>query len=98
MIIDDYKAVINGMVENPDTLPTGAGSLIESIGADLLERDNLKMEVETLKAKNDELRDANIKLYLAQSGAGASDPEEEEKAEGMDVIDEFLGEVFKEEE
>ena len=51
MIIDDYKAVINGMVENPDTLPTGAGSLIESIGEDLLERDNLKKEVETLKAK-----------------------------------------------
>ena len=98
MIIDDYKAVINGMVENPDTLPTGAGSLIESIGADLLERDNLKMEVETLKAKNDELRDANIKLYLAQSGGGAGEPDEEEKAEGMDVIDEFLDSVFKEEE
>lgn len=96
MIIDEYKAIVNGMVENPDTLPTGAGSLIESIGADLLERDNLKAEVETLKGKIDELRDANIKLYFAQSGGGQSDPEEEEKAEGLDVVDEFLNEIFKE--
>ena len=96
MTLDDYKGLINGLVENPDTLPTGAGSLVESIGADLLERDNLRAEVETLKAKNAELRDANIQLYLAQSGGAQGDTEEEEKAEGLDVVDEFLSEIFKE--
>ena len=96
MTVDEYKDKINGLVSNPDTAATEALSLIDEITKDIGELGAAKTSVSELQAKVADLQDTNMKLYMNIAGGTSDDEPEDEPAEGLAVIDEFMDMIFKE--
>lgn len=87
MTLDDYKTIINGIVENPDTAPTASISLLENIAEDLAAFESLKNASDEKDVKIKDLQDTNIKLYLSQTKKEETKPEPEDETEGLEGSD-----------
>lgn len=99
MTIDDYKTIVNGIVENPDTAPTASISLLEKIAADLADFESLKNAISEKDAKIKDLQDTNIKLYLSQTKQQEPEqPQDEaEELEGLELLQHFAKEIYNKE-
>lgn len=97
MTYDEYQSKINSVLSNPDTALANIAPVMDEIKNDLTALDSLSKENEDLKTRIRDLQDTNMKLYLAQTGEAAEE-KTDELVEGPAVIDEFLSDVFKEEE
>ena len=97
MTYDEYQSKINSVLSNPDTALANIAPVMDEIKNDLTALDSLSKENEDLKSRIRDLQDTNMKLYLAQTGEAAEE-ETDEPVEGPAVIEEFLSDVFKEEE
>ena len=98
MKIDEYKAKIDGLLTNPDTALAGIGEVYDALSEDLTTRDSLAEENETLKKTVQELRETNIRLYMAQGGDNTEDDSSDDEVVDEDVkaVDEFFEELFEE--
>ena len=98
MTYEEYSKNINEVLSNPDTALANITPVLEEIKKDTEALTSAMSENESLKERIRDLQDTNMKLYLAQTGTPDEEPEEQEPATGAAVIDEFLSEVFGEEE
>lgn len=98
MKYDEYEEKINEVLSNPDTALTEISSVLEELKGDLETLEALSVKVEEQDGRIRDLQDTNMKLYLNQGGGEVEQEEEDEPAEGMAVIDEFMEELFEEEE
>ena len=97
MKIEDFKKRFNSIIENPDTGVADAPSFLEEVEADYTSAGALAEKVTELESRVKDLQEANIKLYLAQTGTA---PEEDDIAEddGEAYIDNVFSELLKESE
>ena len=98
MTYDEYEKNINEVLGNPDTALANIAPVLEEIKKDTEALTSAMSENESLKTRIRDLQDTNMKLYLAQTGQAAEEVETKEPATGTEVIDEFLSEVFGEDE
>lgn len=96
MTFDEYEASINIALANPDTAPAEIMGVLENLKTDLIARDDAIAKNGEYESRIRDLQDTNMRLYLSVGG-GQEDPEEPEKATGAEVINEFMDELFKEE-
>lgn len=97
MTYEEYEKRINGALANADTAPTEFVSILSELQTDLTAKDNLEAEKAQLETRVRDLQDTNMKLYLSVTG-GSPEEEEDEPAEGADVVDELMDKLFKESE
>lgn len=98
MTYDEYEKNINEVLGNPDTALANIAPVLEEIKKDTEALTSAMSENESLKTRIRDLQDTNMKLYLSQTGQAAEEVEAKEPATGTAVIDEFLSEVFGEDE
>lgn len=91
---DEMISAINSALQKEDGGLSEMPSIIEKISADYDTRDLLQEKISELENKVSELRDSNLKLYLAQTGTAEEDPGEE--LDGMDAVDAFWDNLLKE--
>lgn len=97
MTIEDFKKRFNSIIENPDTGVADAPTFLEEVEADYTSAGSLAEKVTELEARVKGLQEANIKLYLAQTGTA---PEEDDidEDDGEAYIDNVFSELLKESE
>lgn len=98
MTYEEYEKRINGALANPDTAPTEFVNIMSELKTDLTAKDALETEKTELETRVRDLQDTNMKLYLSVTGTSDEDEEEDEPAEGTDVVDELMDKLFKESE
>lgn len=98
MTYEEYEKRINGALANPDTAPTEFVNILSDLKTDLTAKDTLETEKTDLETRVRDLQDTNMKLYLSVTGTSDEDEEEDEPAEGTDVVDELMDKLFKESE
>ena len=98
MKIEDFKTRFNSIVSNPDTGIADASDFLTEVEADYTNATNLAEKVEELEARVKDLQETNIKLYLAQTGAGEEENDEPDETDGEAYIDNFFENLMKEEE
>ena len=98
MTYEEYEKRINGALANPDTAPTEFVNILSDLKTDLTAKDTLETERTELETRVRDLQDTNMKLYLSVTGTSDEDEEEDEPAEGTDVVDELMDKLFKESE
>lgn len=98
MTYEEYEKRINGALANPDTAPTEFVNILSDLKTDLTAKDTLETEKTGLETRVRDLQDTNMKLYLSVTGNSDEDEEEDEPAEGTDVVDELMDKIFKESE
>lgn len=98
MTYEEYEKRINGALANADTAPTEFVNILSDLKTDLTAKDALETEKTELETRVRDLQDTNMKLYLSVTGASDEDEEEDEPAEGTDVVDELMDKLFKESE
>lgn len=102
MTYDEYESKINEVLGNPDTALANIAPIMSAIKDDITALEAAKSENESLSARIKDLQETNIKLYLAQTGKSDVDQtggdDDEEPKTGMDAAEDFLSNVFKEEE
>lgn len=98
MTYEEYEKRINGALANPDTAPTEFVNILSDLKTDLTAKDTLETEKTELETRVRDLQDTNMKLYLSVTGTSDEDEEEDEPAEGTDVVDELMDKLFKESE
>lgn len=96
MTYEEYEKRINGAIANPDTAPTEFVNILSDLKTDLTAKDTLETEKTELETRVRDLQDTNMKLYLSVTGTSDEDEEEDEPAEGTDVVDELMDKLFKE--
>ena len=94
MTKEERRNAINSALQKEDGGLADMPDILSKIDADYDTRDSLLEKVTDLESKVAELRDSNLKLYLAQTGQAEEDPGEE--LEGMDAVDAFWDELLKE--
>lgn len=100
MTYEEYESKINAVLGNPDTALANIEPIMSAIKDDITALEAAQKETEDLNARIKDLQETNIKLYLAQTGKSDVDdtlPDDEPKT-GMEAAEEFLSNVFKEEE
>lgn len=98
MTYEEYEKRINGALANPDTAPTEFVNILSDLKTDLTAKDTLETDKTELETRVRDLQDTNMKLYLSVTGTSDEDEEEDEPAEGTDVVDELMHKLFKESE
>lgn len=98
MTYEEYEKRINNALANADTAPTEFVSILSELKTDLTAKDTLETEKTELETRVRGLQDTNMKLYLSVTGTSTEDEEEDEPAEGTDVVDELMEKLFKESE
>lgn len=98
MTYEEYEKRINGALANQDTAPTEFVNILSDLKTDLTAKDTLETEKTELETRVRDLQDTNMKLYLSVTGTSDEDEEEDEPAEGTDVVDELMEKLFKESE
>lgn len=98
MTYEEYEKRINGALANQDTAPTEFVNILSDLKTDLTAKDTLETEKTELETRVRDLQDTNMKLYLSVTGTSDEDEEEDEPAEGTDVVDELMDKLFKESE
>lgn len=98
MTYEEYEKRINGALANADTAPTEFVNILSELKTDLTAKDTLETEKTELETRVRDLQDTNMKLYLSVTGNSSEDEEEDEPAEGADVVDELMDKLFKESE
>lgn len=98
MTYEEYEKRINGALANPDTAPTEFVNILSDLKTDLTAKDTLETEKTDLETRVRDLQDTNMKLYLSVTGTSDEDEEEDEPAEGTEVVDELMDKLFKESE
>ena len=98
MKYEEYESKINAVLSNPDTALASIGPVLEEIKKDTTALEEAMHENESLSARIRDLQDTNMKLYLMQTGEAAEEEVEEEPKTGMAAVEEFVAEIFKEEE
>ena len=91
----DYKERIDGILTNPDTALGEIGKVYEDLESDLTTLDSVTEENLSLKDQVEELRQTNIKLYLASQGEATdesgTEPEDTEEKSVEEFFDELMG-------
>ena len=67
MTLDEYKAKITEIVQNPDKSAELGVNLLEAIKGDLTRLGELNTSIDKLNGKVKDLQDTNMKLFLAQT-------------------------------
>lgn len=98
MTYEEYEKRINGALANADTAPTEFVDILSELKTDLTAKDALETDKTELETRVRDLQDTNMKLYLSVTGNSDKDDEEDEPAEGTDVVDELMDKLFKESE
>lgn len=98
MTYEEYEKRINGALANPDTAPTEFVKILSELKTELTAKETLETEKTELETRVRDLQDTNMKLYLSVTGNSDEDEEEDEPAEGTDVVDELMDKLFKESE
>ena len=98
MTYEEYEKRINGALANADTAPTEFVDILSELKTDLTAKDALESEKTELESRVRDLQDTNMKLYLSVTGTSGEDDEEDEPAEGTDVVNELMDKLFKESE
>lgn len=99
MKYEEYESKINEVLGNPDTALANIGGVLEEIKKDTTALEEAMSENESLNARIKDLQETNMKLYLAQTGTHQEeDVPDKEPLTGRAAVDEFISEVFKEEE
>ena len=96
MTYAEYEKTINELLSNPDTALANTGKLLEELKKDTTSLETMQTENEKLNARIKDLQDTNMKLYLSVTGESSGE-DDDEPAEGIGVIDEFLKMVESEE-
>lgn len=98
MTYEEYEKRINSALANADTAPTEFINILSDLKTDLTAKDALETEKTELESRVRDLQDTNMKLYLSVTGSSDEDEEEDEPAEGTEVVDELMDKLFKESE
>lgn len=89
MTYDEAKNGIIGAMANPDTMETAMTGILEELKTDYEGFDSTRAELEKANARIKDLQDTNHKLFLAQTGSAAAEPDDKELPTGVGVFDEF---------
>lgn len=84
MTLDEYKAKITEIVQNPDKSAELGVNLLESITGDLTKIGQLNTSIDKLNAKVKDLQDTNMKLFLAQTNQRQKTDDAEDKPVTLD--------------
>lgn len=96
MKYEELETRYNAIMKSPDTALTEAVSLLSDIKADYQSAEALAEKIATQENKIKELQDANIKLYLAQTGSAEPEPEDAlDETDGETFVDNFFNELEK---
>lgn len=68
MKVEELEKRFNELIANPDTMTANAGALLEEIKSDYALADEVAEKIATTEKRIKDLQEANIKLYLAQTG------------------------------
>lgn len=93
MTLDEYKAKITEIVQNPDKSAELGVSLLESITGDLTKIGQLNTSIDKLNAKVKDLQDTNMKLFLAQTNQRAKSDDADDKPVTLDDMIKAITEV-----
>lgn len=97
MKIEDFKKRFNSIIENPDTGVADAPTFLEEVEADYTSAGALAEKVTELESRVKDLQEANIKLYLAQTGTAPEEDDIDEE-DGEAYIDTVFSDLLKESE
>lgn len=98
MKIEDFKTRFNSIVSNPDTGIADASDFLTEVEADYTNATNLAEKVQELEARVKDLQETNIKLYLAQTGAGEEENDDPDETDGEAYIDNFFNKLVESED
>ena len=84
MTLDEYKAKITEIVQNPDKSAELGVNLLESIKGDLTRLGELNTSIDKLNGKVKDLQDTNMKLFLAQTNQRPKTDDAEDKPVTLD--------------
>lgn len=91
MNYSDYEAKLGGVVSNPDTAPTVVKEILSDLKSDLDTLESMKADLEAKDTRIRDLQDTNVKLFMSQTGASESEPEEDwTQMEGQMAIEAFI--------
>lgn len=94
MNYEEFKAVIEECIQEPDKLLSQAETIIEAFKTSADTSEALRTEIESLKEKNNDLRDTNVKLLLRQTFEVKPEPPEKTDAEiQMEILNKINGKV-----
>lgn len=89
MTLEEYKALIDKMIANPDTAAATADEIINNLKADT----NTLAELEAMHAENEkrikDLQETNIKLFMSRGGSD----EDSNPDDGKPEIPEDVGQA-----
>lgn len=84
MTLDEYKAKITEIVQNPDKSAELGVNLLEAIKGDLTRLGELNTSIDKLNGKVKDLQDTNMKLFLAQTNQRPKNENAEDKPVTLD--------------
>ena len=84
MTLDEYKAKITEIVQNPDKSAELGVNLLEAITGDLTRLGELNTSIDKLNGKVKDLQDTNMKLFLAQTNQRPKTDDAEDKPVTLD--------------
>ena len=84
MTLDEYKAKITEIVQNPDKSAELGVNLLEAIKGDLTRLGELNTSIDKLNGKVKDLQDTNMKLFLAQTNQRPKTDDAEDKPITLD--------------
>ena len=84
MTLDEYKAKITEIVQNPDKSAELGVNLLEAIKGDLTRLGELNTSIDKLNGKVKDLQDTNMKLFLAQTNQRPKTDDAEDKPVTLD--------------
>lgn len=90
MTYEEYEALVNDGLKNPDKAPAVFKQVLDGIKADVTTLGSQSEKIIEQDRRIRDLQDTNMKLFLAQTGPKADEKEPEEEKTGQDAIDEFI--------
>lgn len=90
MTFEELKDTIGQCIQEPDTFPDHIDEILEVIKLSFDTAEALTQEVNSLKDKNNDLRDVNTKLLMRQS---FNLPEEKPEKTNQEILEEIINKI-----
>ncbi len=87
---EDYKNLINKMITEPEQAEVAATELMQMVDNDALIAEQEKEEKKKLADQVQDLRDANLKLYLSITNQGEKEEKDPEEMEPEEYLQNFI--------
>ncbi len=93
MTYDEFKTKITGIMSKPDNALAELPAFLEEVKGDYEALATSVSKVSEQEERIRTLQDTNMRLFLAQTGQAAEEPEEPELS-GTDAVDAFVNELM----